>query len=218
MLSPPTHREIDHRTIKLLVGAIAISIGPLTCTLAKTRITSISASYYEAGWAQSIFIGFLFAVAALLLAYNGYSTTEMILSKVAAGAGLGVALFPCGCDTHTESIPYVHEIFATAMFLILAYFCYGFFRRARDKQGGPAKARTGIYAVCGLAIILAILVLTFNGLADNAVQKHFSRVIFYGEFVALVAFGVSWLTASRVIPVITSKEERFSPFRANNPP
>jgi len=49
----------------------------------------ISASYYEGGWSQSIFIGFLFAIAALLLGYNGYSKTEMVLSKVAAFAGLG---------------------------------------------------------------------------------------------------------------------------------
>ena len=34
----------------------------------------------------------------------------------------------------------------------------------------------------------------------------------------LIAFGISWLTASRILPVITSKEERFSPLSDQVPP
>ena len=44
------------------------------------------------------------------------------------------------------------------------------------------------------------------------------RFTFYGETTALVAFGVSWLTASRVLPLITRQDERFSPLREQNPP
>jgi hypothetical protein len=33
-----------------------------------------------------------------------------------------------------------------------------------------------------------------------------------GENLALVAFGIAWLFASRVLPFISSSEERFSPF------
>jgi hypothetical protein len=217
MLPSPHRLEIDHRTIKLLVGIVALSIAPLTSVLAKTSIASISASYYESGWSQSIFIGFLFAIAALLLGYNGYSRTEMVLSKVAAFAGLGVVLFPCDCDGHPQSIPHAHAIFAATMFLILAYFCYGFYQRARAKPHAPAAARATIYAICGIAIVVAIGVLAVNSFTQGAVGKLIPRITFYGETVGLVAFGISWLTASRVLPVITSEDERFSPFRATNP-
>jgi hypothetical protein len=217
MFAPPKRPEIDHRTIKLIVGLIATSLAGLTSFFAGGTITSISASYYEGGWAQSIFIGFLFAIAALLLAYNGLSQSEMVLSKCASVAGLGVALFPCRCVSHAELVPYVHAVSATAMFLILAWFCFGFFRRARDKGHAQAKARAGIYAACGLAIVASIVVLAFDGFTGGSLSAHIPRLTFYGEAVGLVSFGVSWLTASRVLPVLTRKDERFSPFSESNP-
>ena len=54
MLSAPKQQEIDHLTIKLVVGLIALSLAPLTSFFANSYITSISASYYEGGWSQSI--------------------------------------------------------------------------------------------------------------------------------------------------------------------
>ncbi|HMN21572.1 MAG TPA: hypothetical protein PKA16_09275 [Ottowia sp.] len=125
--------EIDSRTIKLIIGVIALGLAPLTSALSPTVIDSISAAYYEGGWAQSIFIGFLFAIAAFLLAYNGRSRRELVLSKLAAVAALGVALFPCACGTHAPAIPWAHALAAALMFALLAAFCRVFYRRARDK-------------------------------------------------------------------------------------
>lgn len=217
MLPAPQRQEIDHRTIKLLVGVVAIAIAPLTHAFARTRLASISASYYESGWSQSIFIGFLFAIAALLLAYNGYSRVEMISSKVAAVASLGVALFPCQCDTHTEQVPHAHGLFAAIMFMILAYFCYAFRQRAKEKHYAQATARAAIYTACGIVIVVVIIVLAFNDLSGDVLRRSVPRLTFYGETVGLVAFGVSWLTASRVLPFITNADDRFSPVRAENP-
>jgi hypothetical protein len=212
MFSAPKRHEIDYRTIKLIVGVVALSLAGLTSHFAKTIITSISASYYEGGWSQSIFVGFLFAIAAFLLAYNGHSRNEMILSKVAAAAGLAVALFPCECGNHTEVLPYVHGTSAAIMFLILTYFCYGFFRRARGKGYAEANARAVIYALSGIAMALSIGVLAFDNFANGALTAHIPRLTYYGEATSLVSFGISWLTASRVLPVLTRQDERFSPF------
>jgi hypothetical protein len=217
MLSTPSRQEIDHRTIKLIVGVVAISLAALTSLFAENTLTSISASYYEGGWSQSIFIGFLFAIAAFLLAYNGRSRNEMVLSKVASMAALGVALFPCGCDIHAALVPYVHDAAAATMFLILAYFCYEFFRRARVKRHAQANARAAIYGCCGIAILLSILVLASDYVFRGVLKDQFPRLTFYGESVALVAFGISWLTASRVLPVLTRPDERFSPFGDQHP-
>src|SRR5258706_598202 len=108
MFASPKRPEIDHRTIKLIVGLIALTLANLTSFFAQSSITSISASYYEGGWSLNIFVGFLFAISAFLLAYNGQSTSEMVLSKVAGFAALGVAMFPCKCGDHPEIIPDVH--------------------------------------------------------------------------------------------------------------
>lgn len=211
MLSPK-RPEIDHRTIKLVVGLIALSLANLTSFFAQSSITSISASYYEGGWSLIIFVGFLFAISAFLLAYNGQSTLEMVLSKLAALAALGVAMFPCKCGDHAEIIPYVHGVSAATMFLILAFFCYVFFGRALNKGQPRAKVRAYIYAVCGVTIVAAILTLAFDYFSNGLISSRIARLTFYGERAGLIAFGVSWLTASRTLPVITSKAERFSPF------
>ena len=90
--------------MKLIVGVIAMSLAFLTNFFASSNISSISAAYHEGGWSQNFFVGFLFAISAFLLAYNGESRSEMILSKVAAVAALGVALFPCECGVHDQVI------------------------------------------------------------------------------------------------------------------
>ena len=217
MNSPPKRQEIDHRTIKLIVGIIAISLAGLTSAFSSSAITSISASYYEAGWSQTIFIGFLFAIAAFLMAYNGLTKVEMVLSKIASLAALGVAMFPCKCDTHEEIIPNIHGFSAGLMFLILAYFCYAFFQRAKAKGYPQAKARAAIYALCGISIALSIITLGYDGLTGNSLSDGIPRLTFYGETAGLVAFGISWLTASRVLPVVTRPTERFSPLSDSNP-
>ncbi len=212
MFAAPIRREIDHRTMKLLVGLIALSLANLTSILAGSSITSISASYYAGGWAQSVFIGFLFAIAAFLVAYNGFSTTEMVLSKVAAIAALGVAMFPCKCDNHSELVPGVHGVSSGTMFLILAYFCYLFYRRALNKGHAQALARASIYAVSGGAIIVSILTVALDHILKGKLSLQVPRLTFYAERTGLMAFGISWLTASRVLPVLTRGDERFSPF------
>lgn len=217
MASQPRRQEIDHRTIKLIVGVIAISLASLTSMFASTAITSISASFYEGGWSQTIFIGFLFAISAFLIAYNGQTKAEMILSKIASLAGFGVAMFPCKCETHTEIIPNIHGISAALMFLILAYFCYSFFQRAKVKGYSQAKARAAVYALCGVSIVLSIITLGYDGLTGNSLSERVPRLTFYGEAVGLIAFGISWLTASRVLPFITRPSERFSPLNELNP-
>jgi len=210
MLLNPTKPEIDHRTLKLLVGLIALNLANLTSFFADSKITSISESYYEGGWAQSIFVGFLFAIAAFLLAYNGLSRTEMVLSKVAAVGALGVALFPCGCSGHAETVPHVHFASAAVMFLILAYFCYVFYKRARGKGHTEANRRAFVYTASGLAIIASILALVLDTLSGDVLTAAIPRLVFYCERAGLVAFGISWLTASRILPVLTRSDERFS--------
>ena len=114
----PTRVEIDHRTIKLLVGVIAIALPVLVSWIAAPdRLTSVSESYWIPHWPRTIFIGFLFAIAAFLSAYNGRSTSEMVASKVAAIAGVLIPMLPCGCEGNAQIIPGVHYTAAAAMLL-----------------------------------------------------------------------------------------------------
>jgi len=216
MLSNPKTQEIDHRTSKLLVGLIALSLANLTAAFASTPLTSISASYYEGGWSQAIFIGFLFAISAFLLAFNGRTRLQMVLSKIAAVAALGVAMFPCECESHTPLVPHVHSASAAVMFLILAYFCFAFFQRARSKNHAQAKFRSLLYAVCGAVILGSVVIVAIDNLTGGSISARVARLIFWCEWAGLVAFGIAWLTASRVLPVLTREDERYSPFSDRN--
>jgi hypothetical protein len=212
MFSEPTQPEINHNTIKLLIGLIALSLANITSFFSSEPLKSISASYYEAGWARDFFVGFLFAISAFMLAYNGESRKEMLSSKFAAIAALGVALFPCGCGSHKESVPYVHYLSATVMFSILAYFCWIFYKRATDKGHIEALRRSNIYFICGVFILGSMLIMAIDYLTQGSLSSGIHRLTFYCERAGLVAFGISWLTASKVFPFISSENERLRPF------
>ena len=125
-------------------------------------------------------------------------------------------MFPCECG-HEARLPYLHDAAAATMFFILAFFCYEFFVRARRKGHPRAMARAFIYAVCGIAILVSILVMGSNVLLEGALAARIPRLNFFEESEGLLAFGISWLIASRVLPLVTRPDERFSPLRDRNP-
>jgi hypothetical protein len=208
-MKEPAKPEIDERTLKLLVGGIALTLGTLTDLFAGDPLKSISAAYHEGGTSESIFVGFLFAIAAFLFAYNGRWRSEMVLSKLAAVAALLVALFPCGCES-APTVPFVHYGAAALMFLVLAYFCYVFHKRAHEKHYREADRRAVVYAICGAVIVAAIVLLAMNGIMHW--DEKIPRLVFYGEHAALVAFGISWLTAAKILPVLSRSDERLNLF------
>lgn len=216
MNTQPRKQEIDSKTIKLLVGIIALSLACLTSILATPpAIHSISESYYHGDAARNVLVGFLFAIAALMFAYNGRSDVEKYLSKVAAIAAICIAVFPCGClvghkQQNVESV--VHLTSAGIMFAILAVFCRIFYQHAVMIGHVEARRRAGIYVLSGLTIAGALLVAVLNHFFP-VIGQTIPDVIFWCEAVALVAFGVSWLTASHVLPGLASLAERHHLFK-----
>ena len=204
-------KEIDDHVLKLIVGLVALSLANLTAWLSHNTIGSISASYYEDGWARDFFIGFLFAISSFLFAYNGEGVAEMILSKIAALAAVGIVLFPCRCGQTPNMTTYVHFTLAAIMFAVLAGFCFIFFKRAQAKGHRQARWRSYIYAACAFTIVLVIVVLGIdNFFSGQHLGSKLPRLTLYGEWLGLVAFGISWLVASRAIPFITAPRERVS--------
>ncbi|HEY2560534.1 MAG TPA: hypothetical protein VGI48_12560 [Caldimonas sp.] len=185
---------------------MALALPFIELALTRGSITSISASFWILDpdvWPRILFVGFLFAISAFLLAYNGLSETEMWLGKVASASALGIAFFPCACDDKThEIIGGVHLASAAALFIVLAWFCLIFMRRAKAKGHREARWRAVIYMFCGWGMITSAALFIARAITKQEV------LAFWGETVGLVAFGISWLTASRVLPVITEPSER----------
>lgn len=212
MFSSPERTEINEHTGKMIVGVIALLLALVTNILAGGGLDSISEAYHRDGMARDVFVGSLLAISAFLATYNGHSNNQMILAKIAAIAAVGIALFPCECGDYPDVIPKIHGIASMVMFLVLAFFCKTFYHRAKVKGHQEAILRSRIYFVCGSAIAISILVLVFDGLGGGVIKGVIPNLVFIGEAVGLVAFGVAWLTASRVFIGLTNSNERIRPF------
>ena len=211
--------EVDERMLKLLVGLVAIWLPILVQWIAwPTRLGSISAAYWEPFWPQTIFIGFLFAIAALLLSYDGRSNAQRVAAKLAATAALLIALYPCQCTGHEEILKGVHYGAAIVMYLVLAFFCWTFRRRALAKGWRRARRRARVYEVCLVGLGLAIAALALNFAMTGALVEFWKPFVFFWEAVGLFAFGLSWLTASHWLPVLNASAERFRPLARHYTP
>ena len=109
----------------------------------------------------------------------------------------GFVLFP--------GVGEIHYGAAFVLFSIMFYFCAVIFRRVGDKDtvagtNKPLRVKTKrnrIYAACAFVIAAAMIVM---GLSMIEALRHLfpQRVILYGEWAGLFAFGVAWLVKGRV--------------------
>lgn len=209
-LKPEIKPEIDFHSSRLIVGFIAFLMPIFVSVFASTKLDSISASYCAPeDTPRNIFVGCLFAIAAFLLSYNGYNWRQAVLSKIAAVAAVGVALFPCQCASDVGTfVGRVHYVSAAVLFLILTIFCFLFYCRAKEKPSNESERRAWIYGFCGVAMLLSIVAIGIHNLIPS-VMSTFPRFTFFAEQTALYAFGISWLVASLKFPFVTSREERL---------
>lgn len=211
------NKVFDYRTLRLLMGIIALLMPIAIVIFANSTLSSISASYYTDS--RDIFVGALFIVGAFLLAYNGHETKQAIASKVAAIAAFCVAYFPTSCDTCEATIEtYIHYLSAITLFSILAYFCFVFFRKKIKDSHGKALIRSRIYYLCGsvmtaciLILVLVFLLVKFGIISQESVDKL--RIIYLGEWIAMTAFGIAWIVAGKSFKFIVEEEKRNHPIK-----
>jgi len=173
--------------------------------------SSISVYYYSN--MRNVFVGILFAVALFLSSYIGHKGIDNFLGKLGACFAVGMAL--CRCEPDKPAIdmhPFLsnmHLVFAGLFFLVLFIISFFLFTKS-DKEPYERhilkKRRNRLYRTCG-----GIMVLSMAGII--VIDKFFPELKpynpeFWLEFVALFAFGVSWLTKGikykHLIPVLHS--------------
>jgi hypothetical protein len=207
-LPKPDTPIFDYRTLRLAMGVIALSLPLLVTFISAQKLESISASYYTDS--RNIFVGLMFVVAAFLFAYNGWTTLQAFSSKFAALGAAMVALFPTSCKLCGPSLhSTLHALGAALLFGILAYFCLGPFREKTKGQGGKKALRSKIYLVCGLLIIGAMLTVI---LIPDQIKEEY-RIVFWGEAVALSAFGVAWIVAGKYLSPLVHPDEKLYLFK-----
>ena len=209
--SQTSNKEISLVTaylmLRMAIGVLGtalpfiVSIG--AWILWQTGIQESISRYYYTG-TRDVFVGTLFAIGVFLVSYKGYNEKkgdhDNIAGNFAGAFAVGVALFPttppAGASSHDKVIGAVHLVFASLLFLTLAYYSLCLFTK-KDANASPRKLqRNRIYRICGytivacIALVVVIRVLLPNELRDSLQACH---SIFWLESIAVVAFGSSWL-------------------------
>lgn len=206
----PVPEVISFRAIRQAIGWLGMLL-PLALAfgnwvVGQCCILQPSISHYYYTNMRELFVGTLCAVALFLFTYKGHSKLD---SYAANGAGLfclGIAIFPTtvaalACQAPVTSIFgfggqwKVHYACAALFFLVLAYMSGFLFTKSNvpaDQRTVRKRQRNLVYIVCAVIMVVCIMVI-------GVVHFFFepqpdSTLTYWLEALALVAFGVSWLT------------------------
>lgn len=192
---------------------------------------SVSAYYHADGQVRAVFVGTLFAVAVFLFAYPGSERraneriSEGTLATIAAVFALGVALLPVAPGE--EDIGWVHVAHlgsAVAFFLCLIAFSWVKFPQERV-AGGPTNTtgttpkskdqlgRLRTYVGCALAMTTSLLAMVVYSVFESMGIVDWDNwgFVFWCELIALVAFGISWLTSGGALEGKSLGSVRYVP-------
>jgi hypothetical protein len=201
----------DYKTLRFLLGLIALSL-PFTVSLASSsRLNSISGAYNSD--AKYILIGTLILVGVLLFVYSGHSVAESGVSKIASVAAIVTVIFPPACDGCSENIvSRIHFLSSGLLFLILAYFCLVPFQKGTRGAPGKRARRSLIYRICGWTMLVCIVGLLFANIFLTVATINEFRLTYYGEATSLIAFGIAWMVSGKMSRLFADEDELFNPF------
>jgi cytochrome bd-type quinol oxidase subunit 2 len=205
-----TPEVISFRTTRRAVGWLGILLPFLLLAgawLGDCRTLQPSISHYYFTSVREVFVGVLCAVSLFLFTYKGHSLLDGVAANIAAIFSLGVALFPTNylrlfpCQAPTVSViagdfnDELHLASAALFFGTLAFMSLYLFTKSkhpREQWTQRKKKRNTLYKVCGWLIVFCILMIGSSGSVFKV--KETSTFTFWFEALALLAFGVSWLT------------------------
>ena len=200
---------VSYLTVRRAIGVIAI-LHPAILYLGGYLVFGIGlqnsmSDYYHTPM-RDVFVGIDVCIGVFLLCYRGYGLHDRIVSMLAGGCAILVALFPTAGDgvlsEAQQQANVVHSVSALIFLASLAYFCLVLFVRS-DSSGALSsrkRLRNRIYRTCGFGILAVLLGVLLYGVVPS-LNSRFSGTpfIFYLELVAFVSFGVSWLVKGRAI-------------------
>lgn len=167
---------------------------------------SISATYHVASCITPFMI-ILGSAGILLICYDGYDKQDKIVCTLAGIFGLLICLFPCATFANSIDIDpsmlvgtfqlpavvsgWIHNISAIVFFALLAYNSYFLFTKSSGEMNPEKKKRNLIFKICGIGMLTSFILLIPLELLDV------SFATWLIEAIALMFFGISWLTKSQ---------------------
>src|SRR5262245_15381653 len=214
-MNPPLNAElvVSYLTLRKAVGYLGLLM-PIIVRLGARYFEhipsndSISAYYYTG--MRDVFVGILAAIGVFLFCYRGPDTQDNVLTNIAGACAVAIGLFPTEPIYHPvilERFPQIltnacyrnigplgyHIYFVAAFFLIISYLTiFRFPKLSQPLMTEQKKSRNKIYVACGIVmVIMLVAILILKAQATN-------RSIFWPETIAIVAFGIAWLTKGQL--------------------
>lgn len=173
------HLLISYLTLRRAIGVLGMALPFVLPALGGSQ-DSLSAYYGTP--ARDVLVGVLCTMGAFLLAYNGYTKRDRIVSAVQGLAIVGVALLPWN-GTHAT----LHLVSAGVFFALAAGTCLLLFTKSSGTPTPRKLHRNRVYRLCGWLIAVC--------LAAAAAGAP----LLLAEAVAVVAFGIAWLVKGEAI-------------------
>jgi cytochrome bd-type quinol oxidase subunit 2 len=210
-------RLISYSYLRKAVGFLGLFL-PIVLFLGLRFIADCSdiqpsiSDYYHTKM-RDVFVGVLCAISLFLYCYKGYAgdNRDNIAGTLASFFALGIAFFPTSFDgdsscsispatPNPEYISTLHFIFATAFFLVLAYFSLKLFTLG-DSDTIEKQTRNKIYIICGYIMLgcIGAIALYFFYLKNQYPNLKNYDLVFWFETIALWAFATSWLVKGELI-------------------
>jgi hypothetical protein len=157
-----------------------------------------------------LYVGTLSAVAMFLISYKGYNKTDHIATNLAGLFALGSAYFATSSNPDVSCVVrflpdlqwriVIHYISSALFFLTLAFISIFLFTKSKGNSTSQKKTRNVIFRVCGIIMIATlafIFVYKLSGWMQLNIGKY--KPVFWLEWLALWAFGTSWLVKGEVL-------------------
>jgi len=170
---------------------------------------SISAYYYTS--MRDVFVGTLVAIGVFLFCYRGPDAQDNILTNIAGVCAVAIGLLPTEPVYHPLISQKFKNLFTdecyqnhgplgfhiyvvAAFFLLISYLTiFRFTKPSQPYITKQKKSRNKVYVVCGIVMVVMLVMIVLLKAAAS------SRSIFWPETIAIVAFGVAWLTKGQAI-------------------
>jgi hypothetical protein len=203
-------RLISFNTLRKSIGWLSILMPPAMLAgnylLGDCSYVQESLSDYYYTITGNLLVGMLCAMALFLISYKGYPGDRLDgwLTTIAGLLALGAAFIPTnapllnGCAVihlpwnDTRSL--VHNLLASLLFIDLALISLVLFTKGRLQPTMQKQKRNRVYKICGYIILTVIaLVPIYNRLVKINPEWGAYKLVFWLEWIAMTAFGFSWL-------------------------